>query len=412
MLTERFLDLGIALGLGLLIGLQKERTESPLAGLRTFALVSLAGGIAAILAETTTPWLLVGGLLAVVALMVTGNVVLLHSDGSDPGQTTEVAVVVTYLLGALTVAGPTVVGVVCGAVTAMLLHLRDELHTWVDRLTDRDVRAIMQFTVVSLIVLPLLPAETYGPYDVLNPRQIWWMVVLIVGLNLVGYGAYRLFGERAGTLLAGILGGVVSSTATTMGYARAAKSGKGMESTAIVVVWVASGVVFVRVLLEIGAVAPVLLPIAAPPIVIMLAVFAAVTGVVWGRVQRAGEVAVEPGNPTELKSALLFGAVYAVVLLIVAAAEDQAGSTGLYLAAAVSGLTDVDALTLSTSHLALEGRLEGSQAWRLILTGILSNLVFKAVLAFTLGGRAFGRRFASLALVGVVTGTALVLFWP
>jgi uncharacterized membrane protein (DUF4010 family) len=413
MQSSDFLELAIALGLGLLIGLQKERAESPLAGLRTFALVALLGGVAAILGPLTTPWVVVFGLTAVVALTVTGNVVLLRSGRSDPGQTTEVAVVLTYLIGALTVAGPVEVAMVCGAVTAILLHLRDELHTWVERLTDRDVRAIMQFVVVSLIVLPVLPSETYGPYDVINPRQVWWMVVLIVGLNLAGYAAYRLLGERAGTILAGVLGGVVSSTATTVGYARHTKVQSGRDHVAVVVVWVASGVVFIRLLIEIAAVAPSLLSAAGPPMVLMLAAFAVVAAVAWRSGARSpNEMPIEPSNPTELKSAILFGVIYAVVLLLVAAAQDWAGGAGLYLAASVSGLTDVDALTLSTSRLVQTGRLEAGVGWRLIMTAAVSNLCFKLILATFLGSRAFARRLASLAVVAIALGIGLVLLWP
>jgi uncharacterized membrane protein (DUF4010 family) len=336
----------------------------------------------------------------------------MRGGSQDPGQTTEAAVLLTYLIGVLTVAGPTVIGVVAGAVTAILLHLREELHTWVDRLTDRDVRAVMQFVVVSLIVLPVLPAETYGPFDVLNPRQIWWMVVLIVGLNLVGYGAYRVLGERAGTLLAGVLGGVVSSTATMVGYARVTKSREGREATAITVVWIASGMVFLRVLLEIGAVAPRFLPTAAPPLVIVFVVFA-VLAIVTRRGHRDLEdLPIEPENPTELKAAILFGVIYGVVLVAVAAAEEWAGGAGLYAAAAISGLTDVDALTLSTSHLVAEGRLGEDLAWRIILTAALSNLVFKGMLAAAMGSRSFALRFARLSAVAFVVGVGLIALWP
>jgi uncharacterized membrane protein (DUF4010 family) len=413
MQSSDFLELAIALALGLLIGLQKERAESPLAGLRTFALVALAGGVAALLGPLTTPWLVVVGLAAVVALMVTGNVVLLRSGRSDPGQTTEVAVVLTYLIGVLTVVGPIEVAIVCGAVTAMLLHLREELHTWVDRLTDRDVRAMMQFVVVSLIVLPVLPSETFGPYDVINPRQVWWMVVLIVGLNLVGYAAYRLLGERAGTILAGVLGGVVSSTATTVGYARLTKLQPGRDHVAVVVVWVASGIVFIRLLIEIAAVAPSLLSVAAPPMLLMLAVFAVMAAIALRSGTRSpSEMPIEPSNPTELKSAILFGLVYAVVLLLVAAAQDWAGGAGLYLAATVSGLTDVDALTLSTSQLVQTDRLEASMGWRLIMTAAVSNLGFKLILGAVLGSRAFARRLATIGVVAIAIGVGLILFWP
>ena len=414
MLSDLFLDLAIALGLGLLIGLQKERAESPLAGLRTFGLVALAGGVAAVAAEHATVWIIVAGLVAVVALMITGNWMLAVGDDphADPGQTTEMAVVVTYLIGAITVLGPTELGVVVGAVTAMLLHMRDELHSWVDRLTDADVRAIMQFVVISLIVLPVLPSETYGPYDVINPRQVWWMVVLIVGLNLVGYGAYRMLGARAGTVLSGVLGGVVSSTATTVGYARHTAGQEGREGTAVVVVWIASGVVFIRLMVEIGATAPELLRVAAAPLAIMLAVYVAVAALIWRSATAPGDLPIDPGNPTELRPAILVGALYAVVRVLVAAAQDWAGGAGLFIAAAVSGLTDVDALTLSTSRLVATERLDAGTGWRLILTAAVSNMVFKLLLASVMGSRAFALRFGRLTALGVGAGVALIVLWP
>lgn len=411
-LSTTFMDLAIAAGLGLLVGLQKERAESPLAGLRTFALVTLAGAVAALIGETTTHWVVVGGLLAVAAMMFVGNLVILHTNnGDDPGQTTEVAVVLMYLIGALVVAGSREIAIVLGASTAMLLHLREELHTWVDRLSDRDVRAIMQFVVISLVVLPVLPDQTYGPYDVLNPRQIWWMVVLIVGLNLVGYAAFRLFGARAGTALAGILGGVISSTATTISYARQTATDRGRDRVAVLVVWIASGVVYLRVMLEIGAVAPDFLPTAAGPLSIMLGVFVILAALRWQSGVSPGESPLEPGNPSELKPAILFGALYAVVLLVLAAAEDFLGDAGLYVAAVLSGLTDVDAITLSTSRLVATEGLAPDIGWRVILVGSLSNLVFKLGMAATLGSRAFAKRLAVLVAAALAVGVALIAFW-
>ncbi len=405
------MDLAIALGLGLLVGLQKERAASPLAGLRTFALVTLTGAVAALLGAVTTPWVIVGGLIAVVALMVTGNTILMRGQGTNPGQTTEAAAVLMYMIGALTVAGPREVAIVAGAITAMLLHLREELRKWVQLLSDGDVQAIMQFVVISLVVLPVLPDQTYGPYDVINPRQVWWMVVLIVGLNLAGYGAFRIMGARAGTALAGILGGVISSTATTMSYARQTKADEGMAKTAVVIVWVASGVVFIRILLEIGAVAPAFLPVAAGPLLVMLAFFAIVAAAIWRSATTPGDNPLEPGNPSELKPAILFGALYAFVLFIVAAGQDLLGDTGLYVAAAVSGLTDVDAITLSTSQLVSASRLDPNTGWRLVLIAILSNLVFKLVLAASLGSRTFARKLGVLGVMAIGVGLGLLVFW-
>jgi uncharacterized membrane protein (DUF4010 family) len=411
MLSTTFMDLAIALGLGLLVGLQKERAESPLAGLRTFALVTLAGAVAALVGAATTPWVVVGGLFAVTTLMVTGNVVLIKGPGTDAGQTTEAAVVLMFLIGALVIVGPREVAIVGGATTAMLLHLREELRTWVDRLSDRDVRAVMQFVVISLVILPVLPDQTFGPYDVINPRQVWWMVVLIVGLNLSGYGAFRLMGAQAGTALAGVLGGVISSTATTVSYARQTKTEKGKDKTAVVVVWIASGVVFIRILFEIGAVAPAFLSHAAGPLLVMLALFALVAVVIWRSATAPSDNPLEPDNPTELKPAILFGLLYAFVLFVVAAGQDLLGDAGLYAAAVVSGLTDVDAITLSTSRLVSTSRLDPETGWRLVLIAILSNLVFKIGMAAALGSRAFARRLGSLGAIAVAVGAGLLVFW-
>lgn len=411
MLSTTFMDVAIALGLGLLVGLQKERAASPLAGLRTFGLVSVLGAVTALLSSDLGVWVIVAGLIAVTALMVVGNIVLLDSGHHDPGQTTEVAVVLTFMLGTLVVVGPREVAIVLGATTAMLLHLRDELKGWVQRLNDRDVRAFMQFVLIWLVVLPILPDQTYGPYDVLNPRQIWLMVVLIVGLNVAGYAAFRLMGARAGTVLAGVLGGAVSSTATTMGYARQSKTHPDTARTAAVVVWIASGVVFVRILLEIGAVAPAFLPVAAGPMVVLLALFAGLALIIWRSATDGGDAPVEPGNPSELKPAMFFGVLYAVVLLAIAAAQDLLGDTGLYITAVVSGLTDIDAITLSTSRLVDTGVVDPSTGWRVIVVAAMSNMLFKFGLAASLGSREMAKRLGMLFAVAIAVGTALVLLW-
>lgn len=411
MLTSTIMDLLIALGLGLLVGLQKERDASPLAGLKTFALATVLGSVAAILSEPFGAWLFVTGLLAVTALMVVGNLLMMRDGSSGPGQTTEVAVLLMYLVGAMVVSGPREAAIVLGGTVAVLLHLREELKGMVARLTDRDVRAAMQFVAISLVILPVLPNETYGPYDVLNPRQIWWMVVLIVGLNLAGYAAFRMTGARTGAALAGILGGVISSTATTVSYARTAKLDAGRAGTATVVIWIASGVAFVRILLEIAAVAPGFFPTAAPPIALMLLLFLVTSALVWRSATAAGRSPLDPGNPSELRPAILFAALYAGVLLLVAAAEARLGSAGLFAAAALSGLTDIDAITLSTSQLVGSGRIDADIGWRLVLLAALSNLAFKMAMAAVLGGRILARRLGGLVAVAVAMGTALLLFW-
>jgi uncharacterized membrane protein (DUF4010 family) len=336
---------------------------------------------------------------------------LMRQGDSDPGQTTEVAAVLTFLVGALVVLGSREVAIVLGATIAMLLHLRDELKGWVRRLSDRDVRAVMQFVAISLIVLPVLPNQTYGPYDVLNPRQVWWMVVLIVGMNLAGYAAFRVMGRRAGTALAGVLGGVISSTATTMSYAQLTKTSPSHTNAAVAIVWIASGVVFVRILIEVGAVAPAFLPTAAVPVSIMLIFFVAAAVAIWRSSTGPAESPLDPGNPSELRPAILFGALYAAVLFVVAAAQDLLGNVGLFAAAALSGLTDIDAITLSTSRLVATGVVDQATGWRLILVAAMSNMLFKLGLAASLGTPQMAKRLAVLFSLAIAVGAGLIVAW-
>ncbi|MEJ2205465.1 MAG: MgtC/SapB family protein [Gemmatimonadota bacterium] len=410
-LNHTFWELLVALGLGLLTGLQKERAGPLLAGLRTFALITVFGAVTAILAETTGPWIIIAGLLSMTALLVTGNAMAAAEGRADPGQTTEVAVVLMFLVGALCVIGPLELAIVLGGAVAVLLHLKEELRGLVARLSDKDVRAVMQFVVISLIILPVLPNQAYGPFQVLNPRNIWFMVVLIVGLNLVGYAAFRTLGSRAGTALAGFLGGIISSTATTVSYARTTKTDPGRAGTAAVVVWIASGVVFVRILLEVAAVAPGFVSTVAGPMGVMLALFVVSAAVIWRSATSPSDSPMDPGNPSELKPAIAFAAMYAVILLAVAAAEEYLGGAGLYAAAFISGLTDIDAITLSTSNLVAGARLEADTGWRLILVAAMSNLLFKTAMVATLGSRQMLRRIGGLVGIALVAGVGLLLFW-
>lgn len=413
MLPDIFIQLAVALGLGLLVGLQRERMDSAIAGIRTFALITLFGAVAGQLGKTFGGWVVAVGLLAAAGLVTAGNLVRLPKGEADPGQTTEFTALVMYGIGAWLVVGPRMTeAVVLGGVVALLLHLKEPLHQLAGRMGEKDVRAIMQLVLIALVILPLLPDRTFGPYGVLNPYQIWWMVVLIVGLSLLGYVAYKLFGARAGAALGGVLGGLISSTATTVSYARRSKEDPESSRLAALVVVIASAVVFGRVLVEIGVVAWGSFLALAPPIGAMLGVMAVLAVSVWFLDRKKMAEPPEQGNPAELKSALFFGLVYAGVLLAVAFARDRFGTAGLYIVAAISGLTDVDALTLSTSRLVDGGRLDPGDGWRAILIGVLANLVFKMGIVAVLGSRRMLGRVAVLFGVALAGGAVIFLIWP
>jgi uncharacterized membrane protein (DUF4010 family) len=248
--------LATSLGLGLLVGLQREFTAHKVAGIRTFSLITLTGTVLAFFAqETGSYWLLAAGAIGLVAILVTGNFLKIYNGKVDVGQTTEVAGLLMYGVGAYLVEGSLMIGVMVGGLTAILLHLKDTLDGLVGKMSKKDIVAIMQFTAISLIILPILPNEVYGPYEVLNPRSIWLMVVLIVGLGLAGYFLYKWLGQEAGTISNGILGGMISSTATTVTYANRSKEVPGISQMAAFVVFVASVIALARIMVEVAVVA-------------------------------------------------------------------------------------------------------------------------------------------------------------
>jgi uncharacterized membrane protein (DUF4010 family) len=408
-LSELFQRLGIALGLGLLVGLQRERIRSTLGGFRTFPLVTLLGAISGVLAETHGGWVLAGGFLSLAGVIVAGQIESVDDKG---GITTEVAMILMFAVGAFTMVGqPTIAAAVGGAV-AVLLHLKPQMHSLARRLDDPDFKAIMQFVLITLVILPILPHKAYGPYQVLNPYKIWLMVVLIVGISLGGYIIYKFFGEKAGALAGGVLGGIISSTATTVSYARRSKTSPEVSALAALVIMVASSIVFARVLIIISAAAPDLFPSAVGPLGTMFGILLAISIAFWLFTKRERAELPPQGNPSELKAALFFAGLYALVLLAVAAAKERFGARGLYLVAIVSGLTDMDAIALSLSEMAARKQLAPGAAWRLIMVAALSNLVFKAAAVAFLGGRALLWRIGILFALSFAVGVAIISFWP
>ncbi len=413
-LGATFFALGISLGLGLLVGLQRERTASNIAGVRTFPLITLLGTISAILAGEFGGWIVGAGLLGDAAAMVIGNLYVLKKAQEEPGITTEMAILVMYAIGALVWVGPASVAVVLGGVVALLLYAKPLLHGFTKRLGERDVRALMQFVLISLVILPVLPNETYGPppLNALNPRNIWLMVVLVVGLSFGGYALARWVGPRAGTALGGLLGGLVSSTATTVALARRSADSAAFAPAAALGIVLASSVVYGRVLVEIAAAARAQFWNIAPPILALMGVAVVTAIAVWLVVRRSDSILPEPDNPTELRSALLFGALYAGVLLASAAAHQWVGDAGMYAVAAISGLTDMDAITLSSARMVSEGALDPSRAWRAIIIATLANQVFKFGIVATIGTRRLTTICAIVFLAKIIAGVAILMFWP
>jgi uncharacterized membrane protein (DUF4010 family) len=411
MIPDFIVQLGVALALGLLVGTQRERTDRSVAGVRTFPLITMFGTVCARLSVEYGGWIVAAGLVALAALIVAANIAKLKAGEIDPGATTEVAIVLLYAVGALTVLDLNA-AVIVGALVALLLHHKAGMHRIVGAIGERDIRAIMQFVLISMVILPVLPDRTFGPYDVLNPFKIWLMVVLIVGISLCGYVAFKLMGGRAGALVGGVLGGIVSSTATTASFARLSRAGREETPLFAAVIVVASTVVFARVLILIGAAAAPAFAGLAIPLAAMLGVMLVLATAVYFLTRDRSMKPPEPENPAELKPALIFGALYAAVLVIVKIARDHFGSAGLYAVAVISGLTDLDAITLSTSQLVAGGQLEAGIGWRAILVASLANMVFKAGMIAVLGTRSLFLWVGTLFAIAIVAGGVILWLWP
>lgn len=396
-----------SLAIGLLIGLERERSPAAKAGLRTFALVALFGTISGLLSdETNSPWILFAGFLIVG--MMTVAAYLRDSEG-DPGTTTVAAIVMCYGLGALVWYGYSTLAVMLAITTTILLYYKSELRGITQSLTRRDLISMLQFSVLTFIILPILPDRNYGPYDALNPHQIWLMVVLISGISFSGYVALRLVGERYGAPLLGLLGGLVSSTATTLAYARNHRENDRITQLAVVVILLANLMVLVRLSVVCTVVSPSILPTLLPILGTgLICGIASATYWYLKLLEKSSSVVPQIGNPAELRAALGFGLLYALVLFASSWISDLAGSSGMYAVALFSGLTDVDAITLSSLRLLSLGKLHALEAATSISIALLSNIGFKLGLVFFIGGPALGRRCAG-GMLAVAAGVIFAL---
>jgi uncharacterized membrane protein (DUF4010 family) len=406
-----FQDLLIALVLGLLVGLQRERADRDIAGIRTFPLITILGVFSGTLAQEFGGWIVAASLLALAAMIVVGNLIKAREGRADPGLTTEMAALVMFSVGAALVAGYTAPAITVGGGVALLLHWKRPLHEFARRIGPDDFQAIIRVVLVALVILPVLPNQAYGPYGVLNPFQMWLMVVLIVGISLSAFVVYKLMGPQSGTVAVGVLGGLISSTATSVSHARHSREYPNDTDAAALVIFIASAIVFVRVIVEIAIVAPGILAVTVPPLATMMGIMVLIAGGAFMVTARRITAMSDRRPPSSLKAAIIFGLLYGVVLLAVAAAREHFDQRGLFVVAALSGLTDMDAITLSTAQLVRTGDLTAETGWRLILVGAMANLVFKGGVVAALGHPRLLGRVAVLFVLSLAGGALILAFW-
>ena len=409
---DPLVDFFTALAIGLLIGLERERNPTAKAGLRTFALVGVAGGLAQYLSSAVHSAVLVPVGLAGVAFAMTAAYYHHHEESHDrdPGTTTIVAVMACYLLGALALADQRQLAVILAIAITLLLHFKPELSGAARGLERRDVVSILQFALVTFVVLPLLPDRGFGPDGVLNPRQIWLMVVLICGLSLAGYVALRLAGPGKGAFVVGLLGGLVSSTATTLSFSRIARDTPDNLPMAAIAIVTANLMLPLRLLVITFATAPAVAWILAPALGAGLLAGAAAFWLPALRSPALARSVPSPqlANPIGLRAAIAFAALYAVVLLFLAWFGRGIGGWGVYGIAAATGMTDMDAVTLSAGRMYVVGSTTAEEAATAVIVALASNTAFKAAATARVGGAPLSRRCLPAMVAVIATAGAVI----
>jgi uncharacterized membrane protein (DUF4010 family) len=411
--------LAASLVVGLLIGLERGWQDreladgSRVAGLRTFALIGLLGGVLAILRRDFGIWPLAAGLLGLALLGAVSYRESVRVSGSL-SATTTIAALLTYALGAMAAAGAPAHAVAVAVIVTLLLDLKPTLHGWLRHIEHRELSAALQMLVLSVVVLPLLPDQGYGPYDALNPYRLWWAVVLVSGLSLAGHVAMRLSGPQRGLLWTGLLGGLASSTAATLTLSRRARQEPELVDAAAAGTLAACGVMFLRMTVIVMSLQPALGRALAAPLVASGVTLLGLGLLQWRRRPPSAPpaAATDQVAPFDLSVAVGFGAFLGLMTVLSRAAHDWFGDGGLYGLALLSGLADVDAIVISVSRMHGSNGLPVAAAGLAMGLAAASNMVTKAVMAWVTGNPALGRRvvigYAVAMAVGVAT-TALVL---
>lgn len=416
------LSLAVAVAAGILVGAEREQAAAgregvEFGGIRTFPLLALLGALGALCRPALGLWLLGGLLLGVIAFVTVSHARSASRD--EIGISSEVAALATYALGAMAATPELLpghgrfllVGAVASGVLAFLA-LKRPLHGFAASLSAEDVYATVRFVALGLIVLPVLPDQPFGPLGVLVPYKIGKMIVLVAGVSFAGYVAARVVGKARGLLVAGLLGGLVSSTAVTMTYSGRARKEPAVAAVCAVAIIAACSTMFARLVVVVAAVDRPLLGTLAAPLGAMAAVgFGASWWLYRGHARQEAGEASDGGlkNPFELGQAFSFGLLYGAVLLVAKAAQTYFGNNGLYLSAVLAGLTDVDAITLSATDLH-RGGLSPDAASTVIVLAAVTNTVVKAGIALSTGGLAVGRRVAAVLGAALAAGGAVLLF--
>ena len=413
-IAEQIALLATALAIGLLIGVERgwrsreAKDGERIAGLRTYGLTGLLGGGAGVLSQylgiAAFGFVFLGFTFA-----VTVAYAMRQRMSEDVSITSLITMLLTFVLGALATLQYVSLAASAAVITAILLRYKDVLHGWLKKLEKQELHAALQLLLISVVLLPMLPDRGYGPWEVLNPYEIWWMVVLIAAISFSGYFAMKIAGPGRGVMLTALAAGMASSTALTLHYARLSRKQKDMKNLLASGILLACGTMFPRIVLISSLINPALFnPLFAPMLVMTLLTLLSAAVILHKSTERTASEVTHLINPLELKPALFFGALLVVVILLGKASVHFFGEAGLYMLAIVSGIADVDPVNLMLSRMSVAD-LSIQVAVLAIVLAAASNTLVKAVLAVSIGGYDLGMRV--LVPLLVTTGAGLLTAW-
>ena len=412
-----FYFLGVAMAVGLLIGLErgwKQRVAKEgerIAGVRTYGLIGLLGGSSALLAERLGGLILGLAFIGLAGALTMVYFVNLRRGDDDVSITSLITGLLTFVFGALAAMGDVAIAAASAVVTTLLLSYKPVIHRWVSALEAEELRAGFKLLLISVVLLPILPNQGYGPWQALNPYAIWWMVVLIAAISFIGYFAVKIVGARRGAIFTGLFGGLVSSTAVTLHFSRISRRDTAMVSMLAMGILLACGTMYPRMLLVASVINPALFNQLLIPAALM-ALLTYLPALLYSQAQSHIQAeAVSPlQNPLELKTALSFGLLLALVMLLGNALQESVGDAGVLALAAASGVADVDAITLSLARMS-HADLDMQIAVTGIVIAATINSLVKGGMATFIGGRDIGLRVGLPLLASAIGGLAAVWFW-
>ncbi|MBR9788713.1 MAG: MgtC/SapB family protein [Vibrionaceae bacterium] len=407
-------NLLIALLLGAIIGIQRGWVKrnsvegSRVAGIRTYSLVGLLGGLVAILSTHYSPLLLGFALIALVILSCIAFFVKQKNSG-DVSITGLVSLLVTFVLGSLAVAGEAVLAASAAVITALVLDNKRELHEALQKLQEYELDAALRLLLISIVLLPLLPNKTYGPWNALNPYEIWWMVVLIASISFVGYFAIKIGGAKRGIFFTSVFAGLSSSTALTLQFSHLSREQPAISPLLASGILISCGTMFPRLLFILSVINPPLVKMLWPIVLAMMVALYLPAWWIWRRSEMEKvEQSNKQTNPLALQSALFFGVVLAVIMLLSHALSDWFGEAGVLLLSAVSGITDVDAISLALGRQSIQHLSVTTAALGIIIAASVNTIV-KMVMVMALGERRLWHRVAPVMIGCVIAGGLMFL---